>query len=82
MTANYVYKVVPFIGQIKENDKQGAAKVAGQLQQLLDTYAAEGWEFYRIDQVQIAIRPGCLSALLGGRINYINFDQVIFRKEQ
>ncbi len=76
----FQYKVMPFIGQVGEGDKHGATKVAAQLQKLIDEMTGQGWEFYRIDQVQIAVRPGCLSAFLGGRTNYISFDMVTFRR--
>ena len=76
----YEYKVVPFIGTMKAGDEQGAHKVAAQLQDLLAQVV--GWEFYRIDQVQIAVKPGCLAGLLGAKQSYISFDQVIFRRQK
>jgi len=42
--------------------------------------AGQGWEFYRIDSVQIQVSPGCLASLLGAKATYINFDQAIFRR--
>ena len=80
--ASYEYKVVPFIGRLKSGvfNVENAEKVSEQLQQLIDTYAQQGWEFYRIDPVQIQIQPGCLAGLFGQRVSWINFDQVIFRR--
>ncbi|HIP95960.1 MAG TPA: DUF4177 domain-containing protein [Anaerolineae bacterium] len=78
----YEYKVIPFIGQVKAGDKDGAAKVSVQLEKLINSMAADGWEFYRIDQVQIAVRPGCLAAIFGARESYIQFDQAIFRRQR
>ncbi|HHE72344.1 MAG TPA: DUF4177 domain-containing protein, partial [Chloroflexi bacterium] len=54
----YQYHVVPFMGQIKAG-KEGAQNVAQQLQELINHYAEQGWEFHRIDRVQIAVQPGC-----------------------
>lgn len=83
MAGTYTYKVVPFIGRLKSGvfNIENAEKVTEQLQQLIDTYTQQGWEFYRIDAVQIAVQPGCLAALLGQSTNVINFDQVIFRRQ-
>ena len=76
----YEYKVIPFIGTMKAGDEKGAHKVAAQLEGLIRQTA--GWEFYRIDQVQIAVKPGCLAGLLGVKQSYIAFDQVIFRRSR
>ena len=75
--SNYQYNVVPFIGKITA--KESAQNVAEQLKSLINTWAQQGWEFYRIDSVQIQISPGCLASLLGAKASYMNFDQVIFR---
>jgi len=75
----YQYHVVPFMGQIKAG-KEGAQNVAQQLQELINHYAEQGWEFHRIDRVQIAVQPGCLASLFGAQTSYIGFDQVIFRQ--
>ena len=77
--AKYQYVVVPFIGQIKS--RQSAAEVSVQLQNLINHYAAQGWEFYQLNDVNIEVRPGCLASLFGARAAYIQFDQVIFRRE-
>jgi hypothetical protein len=76
----YEYKVVPFIGQAKEGDKAGAQKVAEQLQRLINEVVGLGWEYVAVEQVQIAVKPGCLGALLGVKTAVVNFDQVVFRK--
>lgn len=80
--AQYQYKVIPFIGQLKSGvfSSEGAGKVSEQLQNLINTYAIGGWEFYRIDQVNIHVKPGCMAALLGGKEAIISFDQVTFRQ--
>ena len=74
----YQYRVVPFIGQIKS--KQSATDVAAQLESVIGQYASQGWEFYELSDVNIEVRPGCLAALLGSKVSYVRFDQIIFRK--
>lgn len=81
--SNYSYKVVPFIGNLKKDvfTVENAQKVSDQLQQLINAHAQQGWEFYRIDAVQIQISPGCLAGLFGQRTSWITFDQVVFRQQ-
>ena len=78
----FEYRVVPFIGQIKAGDKRGAHTVATQLEALINGNAAQGWEFFSVDRVQIAVAPGCLAAFVGTKTSYIGFDQVIFRRQR
>jgi hypothetical protein len=79
----YQYKVVPFIGQLKSGvfSSEGAEKVSEQLQKLINSHAVNGWEFYRIDQVNIHVQAGCLASLLGAKSGLVSFDQVTFRQE-
>lgn len=75
----YQYQVIPFIGKIKNN--QSAADVAGQLQAVISQHALQGWEFYQMSDVNIEVQPGCLAGLLGTKVSYVRFDQIVFRKE-
>jgi hypothetical protein len=79
---DFQYRVIPFIGTIKAGEKSGATIVAKQLEDLINKVSDHEWEFYRVDRVQIAVRPGCLGRLFGASTSYIGFDQVIFRKEK
>jgi len=40
------------------------------LEQIINRWARRGWEFYRMDTMQIAVLPGCLGRLLGARNEY------------
>jgi hypothetical protein len=73
----YTFKVVPFIGKIKSN--QSATDVSGQLESLINSYVAQGWEFVELGNVNIEVKPGCLAGLLGAKESYIRFDQIVFR---
>ena len=77
---SYRYHVVPFVGRIKAGSTENAQTVSGQLQAVIDHYVHHGWEFYSIEKVGIEVRPGCLGALFGQGVSYINFDQVVFRQ--
>lgn len=76
--SNLEYKVVPFIGTIKGS--QGAELVSAQLQDVIDQYAGQGWEFYQLTNTNIEVRPGCIAGLFGASVTYITFDQIIFRR--
>lgn len=74
----YKYRVVPFIGRLNENDN--ARKAAEQLTDEIQKNIYDGWEFYQLSDVNIQVKPGCLSALFGAKESYVRFDQLIFRK--
>lgn len=80
----YEYRVVPFIGQLKQGvfSRENATKVSEQLGALINEQAKDGWEFYRIDHVNVAVQPGCLASLFGANkaVAGVVFDQVIFRR--
>ena len=75
---SYTYRVMPFIGRIKGN--QTAGDVADQLEALIDEGVKEGWEFDQVSNVNIEVKPGCLSGLFGAKESYTRFDMVIFKK--
>ena len=72
------YKVIPFLGEAKSSSKP--EEVSRQLQALITQHATDGWEFHQLASVDIAIRPGCIAALLGSKVQYVQYDQVIFRR--
>jgi hypothetical protein len=77
----YQYLVVPFQGQAKGSlDGKAIAGVAHQLQDVINTTVAAGWEFVEVASVTIAVAPGCLGGLFGARSAFTTFEQVIFRK--
>jgi len=53
------YRVIPFTASIGNTEGAGAA--AGQLQHMIASLAAEGWEYVRLEQVEtfIAGSSGC-----------------------
>lgn len=73
------YKVVPFIGKIKANGS--ALEVATQLQAAINQIATDGWEFHSFNDVNIEVQPGCLPGLLGAKAAYVQFDQLVFKRE-
>jgi len=76
--ATYEYLVVPFQGKLPAGGS--VAEVSTQLQSIINTHSAQGWEFFVINDVNIEVSPGCIGALLGAHISYVTYDQVIFRR--
>ena len=79
--ANYAYRTVPFAGVTKERDKTKGKTLASQLDGLINSYAKNGWEFYRVDHLTIIINNGCIAALLGNPYSTQTYDVVTFRRE-
>ena len=75
---SYEYKVVAFMGSIK--GKGSADNVANQLTTLINSEAANGWELFQMGDVNIEVSPGCIAGLLGQKVTYIRYDQLVFRK--
>jgi hypothetical protein len=76
---NFQYKVVPFIGKIKANGN--AQEVATQLQTAINQNTTDGWDFHSFNDVNIEVQPGCLAGLFGAKTAYVQFDQLVFKRE-
>ncbi len=72
-----MYKVVPFMGKVKGS----TGDVSAQLENIINQYESDGWEFVQLSQVTIEVKPGCIAGLIGRRgIEYTTYDQIIFKK--
>lgn len=73
------YKVIPFVAVINHNDT--TEKVAQQLQEVINAYANQGWEYVRLESVEthIAESKGCFGVGATPGRNTI-FRMVVFRK--
>jgi hypothetical protein len=74
----YEYRIIPFIGKIKNNE--GASVAAKQLQLVINQNVNAGWEFVQLGDVNIEVQPGCLDGFFGKKASYITFDQIIFKR--
>lgn len=84
MNTTYEYHVVPFIGEVSNENMNltNASAVSGQLQSEIDSHAEQGWEFQGITTVNVQVKPGCLASLFGTRASSLVFEQLIFRRPQ
>lgn len=55
-------------------------EIAAYLEKISNDHGAEGWEFYRIDSVGVAVQPGCLAALSGTKQTMTYYNVVTFRR--
>ena len=81
----WIYKVVALPRTIaimkklfKETD--AGAIVADYIQKVITEGSGSGWEFFRIDMVNLVESPGCLGGLLGQRETSTGYNVVTFRK--
>jgi len=73
------YTVVPFTANISSSG--GASDASSQLESLIYSYASDGWEYVRLEQVEthIAGTSGCFGT--GGTPSRtISVSMVVFRK--
>ena len=78
----FLYKMVQMPPNIQIDEGTSTeGKAAAYLQEMVNLYSAQGWEFYRVDEIGIHIRPGCLGAFLGQRSERIGYYVVTFRKQ-
>lgn len=80
MQYNYKMVQVPPTIVLKKDTGQGEA--AQYLQSIVAQEAVEGWEFYRVDEIGVKQRPGCLGVLLGQRETSTVYYVVSFRQEK
>lgn len=73
------YKVVPFVAQVTQKDT--TSSVANQLEALINQFAADGWEYVSLENVETQVAPtgGCFG--IGAKPGYSTFfKMVVFRK--
>lgn len=78
----YKYKMVqvpPNISVEMKNHKGNEA--AAYLENVVNKYASQGWEFYRIDSIGVDLKPGCFAALGGQKAESNLYYVITFRME-
>lgn len=77
----YQYKMVQIPPNIEVQAKNHRGnEAAAYMENVVNIYAADGWEFYRVDTVGVNLKPGCLGALFGNRDNISTYYVISFRK--
>ncbi len=75
------YKVVHFMPKLKGGvfSTRGEA-IESQLSDMINSHAAEGWQFVSYQTAHVAIAAGCLASLFGRKNEYAEYDILIFEK--
>ncbi len=65
----FEYNIVPFHGQLRRFvfSDDGVGKVAADLQNALNSMSSEGWDFVRVEEIQVSQRAGCLAYIFGNK---------------
>lgn len=79
----YEYRMVQFLPHIEINESEEMGnEAATYLFNIVDQQASQGWEFLRIDSINVTKNPNGIKSLFGGkpydRIYYV----ATFRKEK
>ncbi|MEO8609579.1 MAG: DUF4177 domain-containing protein [Chloroflexota bacterium] len=81
MANGYRYKMVSIapnlVAGLKEEPSVAAAKY---LENAVNQYAKEGWEFHRVDHLQVSKKQGCLGIWLGSRGLFVTYAVITFRR--
>ena len=70
-------QIPPNISIEMKNEKGNEA--ASYLENIINNYSKEGWEFYRIDNIGVELQPGCLGALSGKKAESNLYYVISFR---
>lgn len=78
----YKYKMIQIPPNISVQAKSHIGnEAAAYLEGVVNEYAPQGWEFYRIDNIGVELKPGCLSALGGAKSESSVYYVITFRME-
>ncbi|WP_431642433.1 DUF4177 domain-containing protein [Enterobacter mori] len=75
----FQYKMVQVPPSISVRPKDNKSGIAAQyLEDVVNEWAAQGWEFQRVDTIGIEERPGCFG---GSKVKFMQYYVITFRKE-
>jgi hypothetical protein len=75
----YKYKMVQVPPNISVRAKDNKSGIAAQyLEDVVNEWAAQGWEFQRVDTIGIEERPGCFGR---SKVKFMQYYVITFRKE-
>lgn len=81
METNYEFKMVQ-LPQTFILKQDTGKEIAAYLEKLSADMGHEGWEFYRVDSVGVAVQPGCLAALGGAKQTMTYYNVVTFKRQK
>jgi hypothetical protein len=79
----YEYKMVQIPPNIAvDMKKHKGNEAAAYLESVVNKYAQQGWEFYRVDSIGVALQAGCFGSLRGQKEDNNQYYVITFRKEK
>ena len=78
----YIYKTVPAPTVLIANNDREKANVVNVFGELINQECTDGWEFYSLEAIAVAVKPGCLAVLGGGKQSETIFNMLVFRKQK
>ncbi len=61
--------------------KHKGNEAAAYMEKVVNEYARQGWEFFRVDSIGVDVQPGCFDALSGKKATSSMYHVITFRKE-
>lgn len=55
-------------------------EAAAYLESVVTEHTGDGWEFFRVDELGVRVKPGCLAGLFGQSATLVTYFVVTFRK--
>lgn len=75
------YKTVPGPVGLRIGQKDSYEKAVKSYADIIEREAVGGWELECIQQIPVVREAGCLSALFGKKDEYVEFNMLVFKKE-
>ena len=78
----YEYKMVQIPKDIGvKSSKHKGDEAARYLEGVVGEYTVDGWEFCRVDTINVSVLPGCLAKFSGGSTQTDAYNVISFRRE-
>lgn len=77
----YVYSTVQIPPNIQTDRRESGNEAAIYLDKVINSKAAEGWEFQSVESIGVSVKPGCLEALKGTKQAFNTYYVIVFKRE-
>lgn len=68
-------------GVLVDEKKHRGNEAAQFLQETVNKYAQDDWEFYRVDELSVATKVGCWGSLWGRKGEFNTYSVITFRRK-
>jgi hypothetical protein len=75
------YMCVPGPKTIVVNKIEDMDGAVVQFSDLINQHCANGWDFFSLEEITVADKPGCLAGLLGAKEETRNYNMLVFKKD-